>query len=49
MKVILKNDTNGILIIRHKKSRNYGNAANQILFPLGNDVTNVRTKFERAN
>ena len=26
---------------RNKKSRNYGNAANQILFPLGNDYASI--------
>jgi hypothetical protein len=25
----------------NKKSRNYGNAANQVLFPMGNDSANV--------
>lgn len=36
-------------IKRNKKCRNYGNAANHVLFPLGNDNTNLRTKFEKTN
>jgi len=46
MKNILKKDTIGILKTRHKKSRNYGNAANQLLFPLGNDTANVMYNVE---
>ncbi|RLD83328.1 MAG: hypothetical protein DRJ10_03695 [Bacteroidetes bacterium] len=37
----LKKDISSTLKTRHKKSRNYGNAANQFLFPLGNDNANV--------
>ena len=46
MKSTLKKDIIRIVKIRHKKSRNYGNAANQFLFPLGNDATNVMFNIE---
>lgn len=49
MKHILKRDTIGTLKIRHKKSRNYGNAANQFLFPLGNDTANVMYNIETTH
>lgn len=38
MKTTLKKDCSGTLRIENKKSRNYGNAANQYLFPLGNEI-----------
>ncbi len=37
------------LKIRHKKTANYGIAVNQILFPLGNDSTNINLFFDLHN
>lgn len=37
------------LKIRHKKTANYGIAVNQILFPLGNDCTNINLFFDLHN
>ncbi|WP_417872666.1 hypothetical protein [Xanthomarina gelatinilytica] len=37
------------LKIRHKKTANYGIAVNQILFPLGNDSTNINLFFDLYN
>lgn len=41
MRNITENGINGTSTIGHKKCRNYGNAANQVLFPLGNDNAKV--------
>jgi len=41
IKIITEKNMNPILKIRHKKTANYGIAVNQILFPLGNDFTNI--------
>ncbi len=46
MKNILKKGTICTLKIEHKKSRNYGNAANQFLFHLGNDAANIVYNIE---
>lgn len=46
---IIKRNMMHTLKIRHKKTANYGIAVNQILFPLGNDSTNINLFFDLYN
>ena len=44
---ITKRDMKNILSMGYKKTANYGIAVNQVLYPLGNDNTNVKYIYDK--